>query len=141
MPVDSRSPALARYSKRHARLVAVTSVGATGTYTVSDTAWLDGIATLDIVVFSGLTGGSGINAGVPYRVIRTSDTIGTATFQIANLDGAPTPLTGGSNITAGSVQAGSDPQGDCAHAEHSPKGRVSPYNSNGTVKSGGSGQP
>jgi hypothetical protein len=65
--IDTRHAGLAAASKRVKKSTAVTSVGASGLYTVA-ARWLNDLTPNDVVTFSGLTGGSGITAGVDYHL-------------------------------------------------------------------------
>jgi hypothetical protein len=109
-PVDTRNPGLARASKRLAKSTAVTSNATTGVYTVAG-GWLDDLQPTtansagDVIVLSALTGGSGVVAGQDYYLVGALFAASQATFSIsATPEGAP--LTGGTNITAGTVTTG-----------------------------------
>lgn len=102
--IDSKNPHDAAASKRVKRSAAVTSVAASGTYTVA-AGFLNRLAPNDAVVFSGLTGGSGIVAGTTYYLARPRWNAGATTFKIAASPGGAV-LTGGSDLTAGTVSSG-----------------------------------
>ena len=104
LAINTRDAGTAAASKRLKKSTAVTSVGATGVYTV-DAGWLDDLAPGDTIVLSGLTGGSGVVADTTYYLAQPRWNAGATTFKIsATPDGAV--LTGGSNITAGTVSSG-----------------------------------
>jgi hypothetical protein len=77
-----------------ANITAVTSTGSPDTFTKT----AHGLANGDIIVFSSITGGSGLVAGHPYYVVSTA----TNTFQIALVaNGSAVDLT--SDVTAATV--------------------------------------
>lgn len=73
---------------------AITAVGATGVFTSAAHGYANG----DLVVLSGLAGGSGFTVGRLYRVTNVT----TNTFTVAMTTGGATVL-GGTDITAGTV--------------------------------------
>lgn len=102
--IDTRNAGTAAASKRLKKSVAVISNATTGVYTVP-AGWLNDLAPGDVVVFSGLTGGSGIVAGTDYYLVGPRWNFGATTFSISATLNGPV-VTGGSNITAGTVSSG-----------------------------------
>jgi hypothetical protein len=102
--IDSRHAGLAAASKRLKKSTAVTSNATTGVYTVA-AGYLNDLAPNDVVVFSGLTGGSGIVPGTQYYLAQPRWAAGATTFSISSTPNGPI-LTGGSNISAGTVSSG-----------------------------------
>lgn len=114
MPVDSRSAARNRASRRVAKAITgVTSVAATGVVTVT-AGFLDDLQPGDIVTLSAKTGGSSLADGTDYFVGVNSTAAGSgalfaaaATTCILFTDEAcSTPATHGSNLTAGTLTKG-----------------------------------
>ena len=73
---------------------AITAVGSTGVFTATAHGYVAG----DVVILSGLTGGSGFTTDTPYFVVSPT----TNTFQLATSYGGAA-VTGGTDISAGNV--------------------------------------
>lgn len=105
--VNSRNPGLNRASRGVATTATVTHAFATGIFTVA-AAFLKRLQPNDVIVLSGLTGGTGITAGQDYYVLSTTGAqfaAGATTFYIAATPNG-VPVLGSSNITAGTATHG-----------------------------------
>jgi hypothetical protein len=102
--IDTRSRHSASASKRLKKQTSVTHVASTGVFTVA-AGWLNGLGVNDIVRFSALTGGSSLSTSLDYYLTAPKWSLGATTFRASTLPDGP-PLTGGSDITAGTVSTG-----------------------------------